>query len=242
MAGKRDANATDSDGFPIPQGWNPKWDWHRWLKEQFQAAYFGELMDYVATRRRDATVYPESENVFEAFRLTPLRKTRFVILGQDPYHGPGQAHGLSFSVPNGVSPPPSLRNILKEAQSDLRLSTPATGSDLSVWARQGGLLLNTVLTVEAGQAYSHQKRGWEIFTDAVINVINQRRQDVLFVLWGRPAQQKKRLIDLNRHQCLEAPHPSPLSAHRGFFGSRPFSAINRHLKSLGSQAIDWQLA
>ena len=235
------ATATDSRRSYVPPGWSTALDWHSQLEPQFQAAYFRELMEFVTVRRQETRVYPEPNDVFAAFHLTPLCDTRCVILGQDPYHGSGQAHGLSFSVPSGYPVPPSLRNILKEMQADFELPVPPSGGNLSSWARQGVLLLNTVLTVEDGKANAHQKKGWEMFTDAVIEVVNRQCEPVQFLLWGRPAQQKKQRIDLSRHTCLESPHPSPLSAYRGFFGSRPFSTVNRHLESIGKVPIDWRL-
>ncbi|MGB1699279.1 MAG: uracil-DNA glycosylase [Nannocystaceae bacterium] len=198
------------------------------------------LHDFLTNERAAHQVFPPSSEVFTALRLTPPSRVRVVLLGQDPYHGEGQAHGLAFSVPAGVKAPPSLRNMFKELRDDLGQPTPAHG-DLSSWASQGVLLLNTVLTVRAGEANSHQKRGWEPFTDALIRGLAGRAQPLVFVLWGNAARKKRRLIDAPHHEVLEGVHPSPLSAHRGFFGSRPFSAINAALERLGHPSIDWSL-
>ena len=197
-------------------------------------------MEFLGQERRHHDIYPMENDTFRAFRLTPLDQVRFVILGQDPYHGPNQAHGLCFSVPDGIRQPPSLVNIFRELVSDIGCAAPQTG-DLSSWARQGGLLLNTVLTVRANEANSHRMRGWEAFTDDVIRAVSRNCPRVVFVLWGRPAQTKRELIDSDRHLILEAPHPSPLSAYRGFFGSRPFSKINQWLKSHQLAEIGWAL-
>ena len=180
------------------------------------------------------------DHIYEALKLTPYHEVKVVILGQDPYHGPHQAHGLSFSVQPGVRIPPSLRNIYKELQSDLGIA-PVFHGYLVPWAQQGILLLNTVLTVREGQAYSHRGKGWERLTDTIIEKLNQRDKPVIFVLWGKPAQQKKALIDTKKHIIIESPHPSPLSASRGFFGSKPFSKINQALIALGETPINWQL-
>jgi uracil-DNA glycosylase len=196
---------------------------------------------FVAARRAaGATVYPPAPLTFRALELTPPESVRVVLLGQDPYHGPGQAEGLSFSVPPGVKPPPSLRNIFKELSSDLGLPTPRTGH-LGPWARRGVLLLNSVLTVEAGQAGSHRKRGWEPFTDALIAHLASRDQPMVFLLWGAYAQAKAGLVEKPTHLVLRAPHPSPLSAHGGFFGARPFSQANAFLAASGAAPIDWRL-
>ena len=203
------------------------------------AADFVALQQFVQQERTASTVYPSADQVFNAFRLTGYHDVKAVILGQDPYHGPGQAHGLSFSVRAECRLPPSLKNIYKELQSDLSVDQPTQGN-LESWARQGVLLLNTVLTVREGEANSHRKRGWENFTDCVIKTLSQREQPVVFLLWGKPAQSKASLI-ADRHIILSAPHPSPLSAYRGFFGSRPFSKTNMALAKIGQSPIDWTL-
>jgi uracil-DNA glycosylase len=194
----------------------------------------------VDTERRPHTIYPPEDEVFTAFRLTPLKEARVLILGQDPYHGPGQAHGLAFSVRPGVRPPPSLANIFKELKSDLGCRIPNNGS-LVPWAQQGVMLLNAVLTVREGQPNSHKGKGWERFTDAVIRLLAAREEPVVFVLWGSYAIKKAGLIDTTRHTIVQSVHPSPLSARRGFFGSRPFSQINAALTASGQAPIDWQI-
>lgn len=215
-------------------------DWQEVLKGALQSPSFAELERFVARERREHTVYPPEEDMFSAFRLTPYEQVRVVLLGQDPYHGPGQAHGLAFSVRPGVALPPSLVNIFTELQSDLGLALPRSGS-LEPWARQGVLLLNAVLTVRAGMANSHEGHGWEAFTDAAIAAVSRGPHPVVFLLWGRYAQRKRRLVDARRHAVLEAPHPSPLSASRGFFGSRPFSRANHELQARGRPPVDWSL-
>lgn len=212
--------------------------WRSGLSTQLESASFSELQSFVTKERLEHDVFPVPADVFQAFQLTPLEQVRVLILGQDPYHDDGQAHGLSFSVKHGVRIPPSLRNIYKELETDLAIE-PATHGCLESWARQGVLLLNTVLTVQAHKANSHRKRGWEQFTDGVVECVN-RQPKVVFVLWGKPAQKKRPFID-DRHLVIEAPHPSPLSAHRGFFGSRPFSKINDFLTANNSKPIEWQL-
>ena len=212
--------------------------WRTALAAEFAAPYFRELQTFLATERAAGDVFPPAGDVFNALRWTAFDRVRVVILGQDPYHDAGQAHGLSFSVRPGVRLPPSLRNIFKELEQDLGIA-PAANGCLEPWARQGVLLLNTVLTVRAHDANSHRKRGWERFTDKVIACVNARPA-VVFVLWGKPAQKKAAQID-GRHLVLAAPHPSPLSAARGFFGSRPFSQINSFLVAQGGRPIDWQL-
>lgn len=194
----------------------------------------------VAEKAAGKHIFPHSKNWFRALDLTPLDQVRVVILGQDPYHGPGQAHGLCFSVQPGIRPPPSLVNIYKEMEADLGLSRPDHGF-LEHWAQQGVLLLNSVLTVEAGQAASHQRRGWERFTDAIIKLVNARSEPVVFLLWGAYAQKKAAFVNESRHHVLRAAHPSPLAAHNGFFGSRPFSKTNAFLIKQGLSAIDWAL-
>jgi len=220
-----------------PPGWPIDSDWAPLLAPAFEATDFGTLQQFVLKERQEQTIYPAVDDVFNAFRLTGYADVKAVILGQDPYHGPNQAHGLSFSVGRECRLPPSLKNIFKELQSDLGCTQPSNGN-LESWARQGVLLLNTVLTVRDGEANSHRKRGWETFTDQVIETLNQRDQPVVFLLWGKPAQLKAKLIS-DRHAILAAPHPSPLSAYRGFFGSCPFSKTNAALVKLGQSSIDW---
>ena len=214
-------------------------DWQDALGVSVGQSHIQTLDEFVSRARESSVVFPKAGEVFTALRLCSLQHTRVVILGQDPYHGPGQAHGLSFSVRDEMKLPPSLRNIFKELDSDLGI-TPAQHGDLTAWAAQGVLMLNTVLTVRAAEPNSHQKRGWEQFTDAVINAVNERCEHVVFILWGRPAQQKKRLLNA-RHTCLESAHPSPLSARRGFFGSKPFSGANEALIAHGQAPIKWEL-
>lgn len=218
----------------------PKTDWNPLLRSQIEAPYWAELQQFVATDRAAGPVYPPVGEVFAALHLTPFADVKVVILGQDPYHGPGQAHGLCFSVNPGVRLPPSLVNIFKELHDDLGIA-PASHGDLRPWARQGVLLLNTTLTVRGGAPGSHQGKGWERFTDEIIKVVGQGEKPVVFVLWGVHARRKKTLVDRTRHTVLEAPHPSPLSAHRGFFGSRPFSATNEALVGAGRDPVDWRL-
>lgn len=214
-------------------------DWGDWLRREAKQSYFIKLQDFVAEERRKSIVYPEAELVFEAFRRCPFNRTQVVVMGQDPYHGPGQAHGLSFSVRAGVSVPPSLRNIFRELEADLGLPSPDHGC-LTPWAEQGVLLLNSVLTVREGEPGSHHRRGWEQLTDGAICRLSQRREPLVFVLWGRWARQKRELIDTSRHVIIESAHPSPLSA-RGFFGTRPFSRINEALRRWGRPGVDWRL-
>lgn len=218
----------------------PRTDWNPILRDQFEQPYWQELQRFVDGERARHPVYPPREEVFAALHLTPLRAVKVVILGQDPYHGPGQAHGLCFSVRRGVPPPPSLQNILTELESDLGIRRPADG-DLTAWAQQGVLLLNTTLTVRGGVAASHQGKGWETFTDRVIEVVAAAPRRVVFLLWGAAARRKRSLVDTARHVVIESPHPSPLSAHRGFFGSRPFSRANEALAAAGREPIDWRL-
>jgi uracil-DNA glycosylase len=211
------------------------------LRSEFDQPYMGELKQFLlAEREKGRTIFPRASNWFRALDLTPLDRVRVVILGQDPYHGPGQAHGLCFSVPPGVRPPPSLMNIFKELQSDLGIA-PGSHGLLEHWARQGVLLLNSVLTVEMGQAASHREKGWERFTDAVVRLVNEKSDPVVFILWGSYAQKKAAFVDTSRHLVLKAPHPSPLSAHSGFFGCRHFSKANAFLESKGLAPIDWAL-
>lgn len=216
-------------------------DWQEVVGEQFQKPYFLELQRFLEKEYSEHTVYPAKEEVFQAFRATPYQRVKAVILGQDPYHGPGQAHGLSFSVKSGVKLPPSLKNIFRELSEDIGCPMPKDGN-LQPWAEQGVLLLNAVLTVRAGEANSHKGKGWERFTDAVIEALNRREEPVAFVLWGNSAQAKGAKVDEGRHLVIRSPHPSPLSAHRGFFGSRPFSRINQWLASQGKDPIRWELS
>ena len=211
--------------------------WKEALAEEFAEPYFKDLTEFVKSEYQKGTVYPHPKNIFRAFELTPFEKVKVVILGQDPYHGAGQAHGLSFSVVEGVRNPPSLQNIFKEMETDIG-AKPSTG-DLSHWAEQGVLLLNATLTVRAGQANSHQGKGWEKFTDAVIKTLSDKREHLVFILWGNYARSKKPLIDPDKHCIIESPHPSPLSAHAGFFGSKPFSKTNNYLVSTNQKPIDW---
>ncbi len=213
-------------------------DWKELLKAEIESDWFGELQIFLDGEWRNETVYPPPEKIFNALGLTPLSELKILLLGQDPYHGDGQAHGLCFSVPDGIKIPPSLRNIYKEMRADLNINTPDSGC-LESWAEQGVLMLNTVLTVRSGEAQSHQKRGWEKFTDAVIKQVSVKAKPSVFVLWGGSAQKKAALIDEERHQVICAVHPSPLSASRGFLGSRPFSKINQALKSLGREPVLW---
>lgn len=215
-------------------------DWNPVLKAQLQQPYWAELQQFVAEERARGPVYPAPDEVFAALHLTPYDAVKVLILGQDPYHGAGQAHGLCFSVRAGVRPPPSLQNIFKELRDDLGIEPPGHGC-LDAWAEQGVLLLNATLTVRASEAASHQGKGWERFTDAVIQAVNEKRERVVFVLWGASARKKKVLVDTSRHAVIESAHPSPLSAHSGFFGSRPFSRVNEALIEAGREAVDWRL-
>ena len=215
-------------------------DWNPLLRGEFEKSYWPALQDFVRAERAHHTVYPPHDDVFAAIHLTPYNETRVMILGQDPYHGPRQAHGLCFSVRHGVAVPPSLANVHRELHADLDIDIPGHGN-LEHWATQGVLLLNATLTVRAGQAGSHQGKGWETFTDQVIRVVNDKTDPVVFILWGAYARKKKALIDVDRHVVIESAHPSPLSAHNGFFGSRPFSRTNEALIAGGRQPIDWRL-
>ena len=215
-------------------------DWLEPLSAEFKKPYYVQLYRKVLSEYQTAQIFPPSEDIFNAFHLTPLSEVKVVILGQDPYHNDGQAHGLCFSVKPDVDIPPSLVNIYQELHDDLGCRIPNHGY-LEKWARQGVLLLNTVLTVRAHQANSHRGIGWEQFTDAAIRILNAQDRPIVFILWGRPAQMKKSMLNNPKHLILEAPHPSPLSAYRGFFGSRPFSKTNDFLKSHGLTPIDWQI-
>ena len=213
--------------------------WNEILAEEMQKDYYQELQAFVQKRRAEVRVFPEEKNVFNALELTPFESVKVVILGQDPYHGFGQAHGLSFSVQKGIPLPPSLKNIYKELQEDIGGELPTEG-DLSHWAKQGVLLLNTVLTVEEGNANSHKGMGWERLTNRLIESLNELNHPVIFILWGKPAQDKEKLITNPSHVILKAPHPSPLSAYRGFFGSKPFSKVNEMLIQQEQTPIRWK--
>ncbi len=213
-------------------------DWQNALKEELELTYVKNLERVIEEKYQTEKVFPNKDNVFRAFSLCPLRETKVVILGQDPYHGAGQAVGLSFSVPEGILLPPSLRNIYKEVTSDVGKVMPESG-DLKHWAEQGILLLNTTLTVKEDAPGSHQGLGWERFTDAIIQKISEEKDHVVFLLWGKPAEAKKKLIDNSKHLILTAPHPSPLSSYRGFFGCKHFSKTNDYLKGQGENEIVW---
>ena len=215
-------------------------DWLPALTPEFRKPYYKELFQFVKEEYATKQIFPPAEDIFNAFHLTPLRKVKVVILGQDPYHDVGQAHGLCFSVRPGVETPRSLVNIYKELHDDLGCRIPNNGY-LEKWAKQGVLLLNTVLTVQAHQAFSHRGKGWEEFTDAAIKVLNEQDRPMVFILWGKPAQAKKAFLNNPKHLIIESPHPSPLSASRGFFGSRPFSRTNLFLEENGMAPIDWQI-
>ncbi len=214
--------------------------WKHALWDEFQAPYFAKLKDFLHAEKDKYTIYPPGPKIFNAFNSTPLDTVKAVILGQDPYHGQGQAHGLCFSVPHGIKPPPSLVNIFKELHADLGIGIPSHGN-LEAWTRHGVLLLNATLTVRASGAGSHQGQGWEQFTDRVIKVISEQSEHVVFLLWGRYAQAKETLIDTDKHMVLKAAHPSPFSAYNGFFGCRHFSKTNSYLDEMGRQQIDWRL-
>ncbi len=215
--------------------------WKQVLEQEFRKPYFKQLADHIKTERKlGKAIYPPGPQIFNAFNNTPFEKVKVVILGQDPYHGPGQAMGLSFSVPQGIPIPPSLVNIFKELQDDTGTMIPKHG-DLTSWARQGVLLLNASLTVRAGEPMSHAKIGWHIFTNAVITKISELRSKVVFLLWGKFAQEKMELIDLKKHHVLKSAHPSPLSAHNGFLGNKHFSKTNQYLVKQGLDPIDWTL-
>ena len=221
---------------------NPKIEesWKVLLSDEFSKYYFIKLKQFLLEEKKQHTIYPRGSDIFNAFNFTPFEKIKVVILGQDPYHGNGQAHGLSFSVPDGVKKPPSLKNIFKELAEDLQIPIAETGN-LTSWAKQGVLLLNATLTVRSKKAGSHQKKGWEKFTDAIIQKISTEKEGVIFLLWGRFAQDKVKLIDKNKHQILTAPHPSPFSAYSGFFGCKHFSKTNAILKKQGLIEINWAI-
>ncbi|MDV6379432.1 uracil-DNA glycosylase [Sporosarcina sp. GW1-11] len=218
-----------------PQFYN---DWDTILSDEFAKPYYQTLRKFLQSEYATHVIYPQMMDMWTAFNLTPYRDVKVVILGQDPYHGPNQGHGLSFSVKSGVKIPPSLRNIFKELSADLDIPIPESGI-LTGWAKQGVLLLNTVLTVREGAPASHRGKGWEEFTDVVIRKLSMRREPIVFILWGRHAQEKTALINRRRHVIIESSHPSPFSASRGFFGSRPFSKTNAYLREWGVQPIDW---
>lgn len=213
-------------------------NWKEALRQEFSKDYFQNLTSFVQSEYQNKKVFPPVEDIFAAFKLCPIDKVKVVILGQDPYHGLGQAHGLCFSVKDPVPPPPSLVNIYKELKSDLGQKVTVSG-DLTHWARQGVFLLNAILTVVSGHAGSHQKKGWEEFTDQVIQILSEKQSHLVFMLWGAYAQKKGRIIDRSKHLVLEAPHPSPLSAHRGFFGCRHFSRANTYLTQYNKNPIHW---
>lgn len=215
-------------------------EWNLLMKEESAKPYFQELSSFLHNEYNCSTVYPKREDIFNALKITPYESVKVVILGQDPYHGPNQAHGLSFSVNPGEKLPPSLKNMFKELEEDLGYPAPAHGF-LKKWADQGVLLLNTVLTVREGEANSHKGRGWEQFTERVIGKLNERKRPIVFILWGNHAQTKRQLIDEKKHYIIASAHPSPLSARRGFFGSKPFSKANNFFKSIGEPEVDWKL-
>lgn len=215
-------------------------DWHDYLHEEFTKPYYQKLRAFLKKEYFTRTIYPQMNDIYNALHYTPYKSVKAVILGQDPYHGPNQAHGLSFSVQPGVKPPPSLENIFTELENDLGIQRPNHGY-LIDWANEGVLLLNTVLTVRAGQAHSHRGIGWENFTNRVIEVLNEKEHPIVYILWGKAAQSKIPLIDQNKHFIIQSAHPSPLSAHRGFFGSRPFSRTNDWLVKHGIEPIDWTI-
>ncbi len=214
--------------------------WLQALQSEFEKDYFTSLKSFLVEEKSKHRIYPPGSQIFAAYDYTPFHEVKAVILGQDPYHGPGQANGLSFSVSDGVTPPPSLKNIFKELNDDLGLPIPEKGN-LEKWAAQGVLMLNSVLTVRHREAGSHRNQGWEEFTDATIKTLSEERENLVFILWGKFAQSKKELIDSRKHHIIESPHPSPYSANSGFFGSHPFSKTNKYLKSVGKEPIDWKL-
>lgn len=215
-------------------------NWSELIEEESAKPYFRELQVFLNSERKNHKIYPPEDEVFTALNLTPLDKVKVVILGQDPYHGEGQAHGLAFSVKSGVKIPPSLVNIYKELEADLGIKPPRHGN-LESWAKEGVLLLNTVLTVRHGEAGSHHGKGWEKFTDRVIEVLSGEKRDLVFILWGGPSQKKAAKVNQDHHHLIISPHPSPLSSYRGFFGSKPFSRTNDFLKSCGINPVDWSL-
>ncbi|MBI9038830.1 MAG: uracil-DNA glycosylase [Bacteroidales bacterium] len=214
--------------------------WKNILKDQFNSDYFFDLKKFLIEEKKKYNIYPPGSSMFSAFDLTPFNNVKVIIIGQDPYHGAGQAHGLCFSVPEGVKNPPSLKNIFKELYNDLRIP-PSENGNLENWAMQGVLLLNATLSVRANQAGSHQNKGWEIFTDSVIKTLSEKKTGLVFILWGNYAKAKEKIIDSNKHYVLKAAHPSPFSAYSGFFGCKHFSKTNEILKNSGLQEIDWRL-
>lgn len=213
--------------------------WKQVLEKEFNESYFEALVAFVKEEYKKSTVYPPAKFIFNAFGLTPFEKVKVVILGQDPYHGPKQANGLAFSVNDGIVTPPSLINIYKEIETDLGVKTKNKNGNLENWAKQGVLMLNATLTVRAGMAGSHQNKGWEIFTDAVVKILSEQKENLVFILWGAYAQKKGRVIDENKHLVIKSAHPSPLSAFNGFFGSKPFSQTNAYLIFSGQDPIEW---
>ncbi|MDF1882716.1 uracil-DNA glycosylase [Sulfurimonas sp. SAG-AH-194-C21] len=216
-------------------------DWSNFLDIEFQKDYYINLLKFIEDEYANKTIYPKNEDIFRAFNLLPLSEVKVVIIGQDPYHGSNQANGLAFSVTSNVKVPPSLKNIYKELLDDTDCGIPING-DLTSWAKQGVLLINSVLTVEKASPHSHKNKGWEIFTDNVIKNLSNDYENIVFVLWGGPSQKKEVLIDTKKHLLLKAPHPSPLSSYRGFFGSKPFSKINNYLKEHKQEEINWCLS
>jgi len=216
-------------------------NWQLLLQDELDKQYFKDLLLFLENEQKSKTIFPPKDDIFNALNMTSFEDIKVVVLGQDPYHGKGQGHGLAFSVQDGVAFPPSLRNIFTEYSSDLGLNIPSNGN-LSSWAKEGVLLLNAVLTVREGEANSHKGRGWEQFTDAIIKMISDEREHIIFILWGKPAQLKAKLIDEEKHLILKAPHPSPLSSYRGFFGSIPFSQVNAYLRENSIKEINWRLA
>lgn len=214
--------------------------WKNALKHEFAQPYMEELKAFLVEEKKHYTLFPRGSDIFNAFNASPFESVKVVILGQDPYHGAGQAHGLSFSVQSGVPLPPSLQNIFKELVSDIECDYPKNG-DLTSWAQQGVLLLNTLLSVRSGEPFSHKEKGWERFTDQVIRTLSEEREHLVFILWGAPAGKKSALIDERKHLILKAPHPSPLSSYRGFFGSKPFSQTNTYLHHWGIEPVEWCL-
>lgn len=215
-------------------------DWAQYLNSELKEPYYLQLRQFLINEYKTQQIFPDMYDIFNALHYTSYYDTKVVILGQDPYHGDGQAHGLSFSVKPGIKPPPSLVNIFKELHDDLGCFVPNNGC-LKPWTEQGVLLLNTVLTVRAHQANSHRNMGWEHFTDKIIELLNEREKPIAFILWGAPARRKKKMITNPKHFIVESAHPSPLSAYNGFFGSRPFSKVNKFLESVGEKPIDWQI-
>ena len=213
--------------------------WKKVLQKEFDEKYFENLITFVKSEYQKSTVYPPAKFIFNAFNLTPFDKVKVVILGQDPYHGPNQANGLAFSVNDNIPTPPSLVNIYKEIKTDLGIETKNKNGNLESWAKQGVLMLNATLTVKAAQAGSHQNKGWEKFTDAVVKILSEQKENLVFILWGSYAQKKGSVIDENKHLVIKSPHPSPLSAYAGFFGSKPFSQANSYLIFTGKDPIEW---